>query len=287
MSSEPSNPYLILDVFTERALEGNPLAVFTEGEEIPSRLMQAAARELNLSETVFLLPGDEGADAQVRIFTPAAELPFAGHPVLGAAFVVAQDLGLHAVRLRTGAGIVPVHLRHDDEGRLTYGEMEQPIPQVRTWPEPEPLLKALGASDPILPVHEYVNGPQHLMVALGSVAQVTALAPDIGALGRIVPDGTVSCFTLSAPGQVTTRVFCPGLGVVEDPATGSAAGPLVLHLARHGLVEYGQAVTINQGAEVGRPSTLYARVEGNAETTDRVVVGGCAVVVARGEYRLQ
>jgi PhzF family phenazine biosynthesis protein len=135
MSSEPNHPYVVLDVFTDKPLQGNQLAVFTEGEEVPSRLMQAAAREVNFSETVFLLPGDDGADAQLRIFTPAAELPFAGHPVLGAAFVVAEREGLHSVRLRTGAGVVPVHLRHatadadaHEDGEpaaetLAYGEM--------------------------------------------------------------------------------------------------------------------------------------------------------------------
>src|SRR5271167_3599215 len=98
------HPYEILDVFTDTPLQGNPLAVFTEGEQLPSRLMQAVARELNLSETVFLLPGDADCDAHLRIFTPAVEVPFAGHPTLGAAFVVGGLQALETVRLRTGSG---------------------------------------------------------------------------------------------------------------------------------------------------------------------------------------
>src|SRR5579863_9823412 len=123
--SEPEHPYTVLDVFTETPLAGNQLAVFTEGESVPSRLMLSAARELHLSETVFLLPGDDDADATVRIFTPHAELPFAGHPVLGTAFVVGRANGLTTVRLRTGAGVVPVTLTRE-HGEIVYGEMEQP-----------------------------------------------------------------------------------------------------------------------------------------------------------------
>src|SRR5271168_5600351 len=127
MPTEPSHPYEILDVFTDTPLQGNQLAVFTEGEAVPSRLMQSTARELNLSETVFLLPADGDLDANVRIFTPSAELPFAGHPVLGAAFVVGERYNLATVRLGTGAGIVPIRLTRE-HGEIVFGEMDQPIP---------------------------------------------------------------------------------------------------------------------------------------------------------------
>ena len=114
--------YVVLDVFAERPLEGNPLAVFTSGEEVPPELMQPLARELNLSETVFVLPPEAGGDARIRIFTPSSELRFAGHPVLGTAVLLGQERGLERVRLETGAGIVPVELRAGG------GTMQQPLP---------------------------------------------------------------------------------------------------------------------------------------------------------------
>ncbi len=285
MPPEPDHPYEIVDVFTDMPLRGNPLAVFTAGDEVPSRLMQATARELHLSETVFLLSGDDEADATVRIFTPDAELPFAGHPVLGAAFIVGERQNLATVRLRTGAGIVPVRLTRV-HGEIVFGEMDQPIPTVRGFEYPDELLTALGVEDePVLPIECYVNGPAHLIVALPDPEQVRALEPDMLALGRL-GDFLTSCCALDGDG-VKTRCFVPSLGVTEDPATGSAAGPLALHLARHGLIPFGQAVSIEQGAEIGRPSHLQARVEGSRDVTEGVVVGGSAVPVARGQFRLQ
>lgn len=286
MPTQPDHPYEILDVFTDTPLEGNPLAVFTEGEVIPSRLMQRAARELNLSETVFLLPGDdEEYDAQLRIFTPAAELPFAGHPTLGAAFVVAEREDLAMVRLLTGSGVVPVRLRRE-HGEIVFGEMDQPIPTVGRYERAEELLAALGLAEHELPVEAYDNGPTHVMVAAGSVEQVTALDPDMGALQRLGEQG-VSVFARSAEGGFRVRVFAPGLGVPEDPATGSAAGPLGLHLARHGWSAFGETVELLQGVEIGRPSRLHVRVEGSAEEPAPITVGGGAVLVARGQFRLQ
>lgn len=295
--SELSHPYEILDVFTDRPLEGNPLAVFTAGEQIPSRLLQAAARELHLSETVFLLPGDGDADAGVRIFTPQAELPFAGHPVLGAAFVVGESRGLSTVRLRTGAGVVPVTLTRED-GVVVHGEMQQPVPSIHGFEHERELLAALGVSEPVLPVELYRNGPEHVMVGLAGARQLAELAPDMAALARLGQIG-VDCFasaqeppaamTVAAGGhtRVRCRVFCPGMGVPEDPATGSAAGPLAVHLARHGWCPPGTELTILQGAEIQRPSRLIARIEGDPEHPRLVCVGGGAVRVAHGHYRLQ
>jgi trans-2,3-dihydro-3-hydroxyanthranilate isomerase len=275
--------YVILDVFTEVPLQGNQLAVFTDGGAVSEETMQRAAREMNLSETVFLLAGDEDADARVRIFTPYTELPFAGHPVLGSAFVVGRRDGVAAVRLGTGAGIVTVALRREGEAIL-YGEMEQPLPTVEPFERTGELLAALAVERSELPVEGYRNGPLHVYVALADEDAVAALEPDTGALARIGTFG-VSCFAASGP-RVKTRMFAPALGVVEDPATGSAAGPLALHLARHGRIEFGQEIDIRQGAEVGRPSFLRARVEGSAERVERVAVGGAAVFVASGRYRL-
>jgi trans-2,3-dihydro-3-hydroxyanthranilate isomerase len=281
--------YVILDVFTDVPLQGNQLAVFTEGAEVPERLMQRTARELNLSETVFLLPAEEGADARIRIFTPATELPFAGHPTLGSAFVVGQRSLTGLVRLQTGAGLVPVRLERE-HGEVVYGEMEQPVPSVAEFARAGELLAALGLERSELPVEVYTNGPRHVFVALPDHDAVAALGPDLVALGRLGEVG-VSCFARSVsgeagPGVVKTRMFGPGLGVAEDPATGSAAGPLAVHLARHGWSAFGETVEIHQGAEIGRPSLLRARAEGSADDVERVLVGGSAVLVARGEYRL-
>lgn len=282
---EPSHPYVILDVFTDAPLQGNPLAVFTEAEQIPSRLMQAAARELNLSETVFLLPGDAECEAQARIFTPAVEVPFAGHPVLGAAFVVGADHPLEEViRLRTGSGVVPVRVRRDEDGQIVAGGMEQPLPSVAPFEANEALFNALGVDGAALPVEVYDNGLRHVMVMLDDVAIVSRLAPDMRAL-RALGEYGFSCFAHTEEG-VRTRMFGPGLGVDEDPATGSAAGPLGVHLVRHGRHGFSSNLEIDQGVEIGRPSRLRVRVEGNGDRIEKVIVAGSAVVVARGHFRL-
>jgi len=175
----PWRRYVIADVFTAVPLEGNQLAVFPDGRELGSDVMQRTARELNLSETVFFLPAEDSADVRLRIFAPAGELYFAGHPVLGSAFVLG-------------------------EGGLDW----------------------------------------------------------------------------------KTRIFAPHHGVPEDPATGSTAGLLAVHLARHGRIGFADEIEIRQGQEIGRPSRLYAQAEGPADKVERVLVGGSAVIVARGEYRL-
>ncbi len=281
--------YTIADVFTDTPLQGNPVAVFTDASGLSAETMQRAARELNLSETVFLMRSSAtGADLRARIFTPAIELPFAGHPVLGTAFVVGRSMGSNVVRLETGLGVVPVTLERANGGPPTYGEMEQPIPSVESFSAGDALLAALDApvSGDALPIQAYRNGPVHVYVELPSEQAVASLRPDLGALERLGVYG-INCFCAAgSAGHVKTRMFGPALGVSEDPATGSAAGPLAVHLARHGRIEYGTQIEIEQGAEIGRPSRLYARVEGSAERIERVLVGGSAVIVARGEYRL-
>jgi trans-2,3-dihydro-3-hydroxyanthranilate isomerase len=146
------------------------------------------------------------------------------------------------------------------------------------------VLAALGVERSELPIEIYDNGPRFTFVALPGEAAVIELRPDLGALSGLGAFG-VSCFAVD-DGRVRARVFAPGLGVAEDPATGSAAGPLAVHLARHGRTAFGQRIEIRQGVEIGRPSRLQAVVEGSAERVERVVVGGGAVIVARGEYRL-
>ncbi len=275
--------YTVADVFTDVPLEGNPVAVFADGQGLSGEVMQRTARELNLSETVFLLPGEDGCDARVRIFTPSAELPFAGHPVLGTAFVLAEERGLDRVTLMTGSGIVPVSLERRD-GTVAFGEMGQPVPTWEPFERADELLAALGAPGSGLPIEVYDNGPRHTFVALDDEAAVAGLCPDMGRLAKLGALG-VSCFS-AVRSTVKTRMFAPGLGVSEDPATGSAAGPLAVHLARHGRTDFGQRIEIRQGEEIGRPSRLRAVAEGTARRIERVAVGGSAVLVARGQYRL-
>ncbi len=273
--------YVVVDVFTDTPLEGNQLAVFPEAPGWPAPHMQRLARELNLSETVFVFAAEDRGDARIRIFTPAAELPFAGHPVLGTAIVVGLERGLELVSLETGTGVVAVSLRDLDE-RGGYGTMRQPIPSWQPYEREAELLSALGVARSGLPVESCVNGPRQLYVELDSERAVASLAPDLRAL-LALGEVCVSCFAGDGA-RWKTRMFAPGLGVHEDPATGSAAGPLAVHLARHGRIAFGDEIEIRQGAEVGRPSLLRARAVGSRDAVERVEVGGGAVVVARGEF---
>jgi trans-2,3-dihydro-3-hydroxyanthranilate isomerase len=278
--------YVVADVFTDRPLAGNQLAVFTDARELPEELLQPLAREVNFSETVFVYQPEAGGHARIRIFTPAAEIPFAGHPTLGTAFVLAAPLQLGEIRLETGSGVVRVALERDESGRIVFGRMEQPLPSIQPYDGAEDLLAAVGVERSELPVELYDNGMRHVYVALGSEDAVAALNPELGRLGELPPDLGINCFA-GAGRRWKTRMFAPGGGVPEDPATGSAAGPLAVHLARHGRIEFGDEIEISQGTEIGRPSTLFARADGSADELTRVEVGGSAVVVARGEFQLR
>jgi trans-2,3-dihydro-3-hydroxyanthranilate isomerase len=283
MSAGPFR-FVYCDVFTDTALEGNQLAVFTDAREIPEERLQALALEVGFSETVFVFPAGGEGHARIRIFTPVTEIPFAGHPTLGTAFVLAGPMQLIEIKLETGSGVVPVRLEREG-ARITFGWMEQPLPTVEPYGEEKELLAALGVERSELPVEVYDNGLQHVYVALGSEDEVASLRPDPTRLAALPAIMGINCFAGSGF-RWKTRMFAPAGGVPEDPATGSAAGPLVLHLARHGWVEFGQEVEISQGAELGRPSTLYASAHGSREQVERVDVGGSAVIVARGEFRL-
>ena len=276
------HPYLVVDVFTSRALEGNQLGVFLDGRPLRSEQLQRLAREMNFDETVFLLPSQSAGDALVRIFTPGGELPFAGHPVLGTAFVVAQALGSDTVALETGAGPVPISLERADGG-IIFGRMLQPIPTWEPFAREPELLAALGVQSSALPVELYRNGPTHVYVRLASEQAVAALRPD---MGRLTDLGVAAnCF--AGHGRAwKTRMFYPAAGVPEDPATGSAAGPLALHLARHGQIDFGEEIEIRQGEEINRPSVLYAKATGSAEHIESVEVGGSAQIVASGRFRI-
>ena len=275
--------FVVADVFTDKPLAGNQLAVFTDARELSEDLLQPLAKEIGFSETVFVYPPQGGGHVRIRIFTPARELPFAGHPTLGTAFVLGGPLQLVEIGIETGAGLIPVRLEREG-ARITFGWMTQPVPSVEPLEQPERLLAVLGVQASQLPIELYDNSLRFTYVALESEVAVAAVRPDMSALAQLDFLGA-NCFAGEGR-RWKTRMFAPGSGVAEDPATGSAAGPLACHLARHGRIAFGDEIEISQGAEVGRPSTLYARVEGAPERIERVDVGGSAVIVARGEFRL-
>jgi len=270
--------YVVVDAFASRPLTGNPVAVFFGAEDLGPGQMQAIAKEMNLSEVTFVLPPRNGGDAWIRIFTPVNELPFAGHPLLGTAVVLGHAVPGGRLLLETAMGAIPVEL--DRGGEFTTVRMWQPVPTWQPYDRAAELLAALGLRDSPVPVDAYRNGPRHVFVGLDSVAALSALRPDHRALSAF-PDMAANCFA-GAGTRWRTRMFSPAYGVVEDAATGSAAGPLAIHLARYGRAAYGRELEITQGTELGRPSVMLAAAEGTGEDVSSVVVAGRGVVAARG-----
>jgi trans-2,3-dihydro-3-hydroxyanthranilate isomerase len=273
--------YVHVDVFTDTPLTGNQLAVFTDARELDAATMQALATEIGFSETTFVLPPEQGGHARMRIFNPWEEMRFAGHPTLGTAWVLAAPMQLGVVVLETLSGPVEVAVDRDPSGRIDFGRMRQPIPAIQPVAATDALFAALGVSGSELPVELYDNGATHVFVSVAGEQELAALRPDSAEIATIGVTG-VNCFAGSGD-HWTLRMFWPA---GEDAATGSAAGPLACHLCRHGLVPWGTEIEIAQGAQIGRPSTLYARAERDGESIELVEVGGRAVIVARGEFRL-
>ena len=297
-----------LDVFTRRPLTGNPLAVFPHATGLDAPTMQALSREMNLSETTFVTPS-RTATRRVRFFTPTAEIPLAGHPTIGTWWMLAESgeidvpsSGTLRVTQETGAGILPVDLSFAN-GQVTRVVMTQARPQYGpTVDDIVALGHALGGDDRTVatgPAPQVVNTalPQ-LMVPVASLRRLQDLPS--GGSGAVLSHlldtlGThcAMCFAreaVSQEAQVHCRMFAPGLGVPEDPATGSAAGALGAYLVRHGLVQPdgGTArITIEQGLEVGRSSLLHVEVDADSAGQPTVVrVGGEAVTVITGEVTL-
>lgn len=272
--------YAIADVFTEEPLLGNPVAVFLDAGHLGAELMQRIGQEMHLSETTFVLPPRDGGAARVRIFTPVNELPFAGHPMLGTAVVLGGRSGADRLVLETAMGSIPFDL--DRSGPAISASMRQPIPTWEPYPERDALLAALGLPGSTLPVEVYRNGPRHVYVGLDTVADLSAVRPDQRALARHL-DVATNCFAGTGT-EWRMRMFSPAYGVAEDAATGSAAGPLAAHLARHGLAPFGEWISILQGVEIGRPSLMRARVRTTGDELASVEVAGSAVEVARGTF---
>ncbi|MBR7831901.1 PhzF family phenazine biosynthesis isomerase [Actinospica durhamensis] len=270
--------YMVVDAFSRRPLEGNPVAVFFDCADLDTALMQRIAAEMHLSEVTFVLPPTEGGDVRIRIFTPVNELPFAGHPMLGTALALSRTLNADRLEVETAMGVIPVEIVEQSGAAMV--RMRQPVPVWQPYEHAEQLLAALGAPGSIAPVEIYRNGPRHVLVGLDSVARLAALQPDHRAL-REFPDMAANCFAGSGTSW-RNRMFSPAYGVVEDAATGSAAGPLAIHTARHGLASYGQDLSIMQGVEMGRPALMRAIAHGEGEQVEAVYVGGHAVIVAHG-----
>jgi trans-2,3-dihydro-3-hydroxyanthranilate isomerase len=271
--------YVVIDAFTEVPLHGNPVAVFFDAGDIRADRMQRIAGEMKLSEVTFVLPPRQGGDAHIRIFTPVNELPFAGHPLLGTAIALGGSFEGDRLRLETAMGVIPFELERAG-GRVVSAQMGQPVPTWAEFDRAGELLAALGVPAPELPVEIYSNGPRHVFVGLESVAALSRVNPDHRALAAF-PDMATNCFAGSGTSW-RIRMFSPAYGVTEDAATGSAAGPLAVHLARHKRIEFGRWIDICQGVEIGRPSLMRAWADGAGDRVTAVRVAGSGVPIARG-----
>jgi trans-2,3-dihydro-3-hydroxyanthranilate isomerase len=272
--------YRTVDVFTDKAFGGNPLAVFREPGKLDATTMQAIAKELHLSETTFVLPpSSSAADHRVRIFTPDAELPFAGHPTLGTAFVLAEGKD-GAMRLEEGVGVINVSLRDG------FVQMVQPLPTFSgTTITRKAAADALGLaveevrSD--VPIQIGSSGVPFLFIPLSNMKAVRRARQPVGL------DASVYVFAMSAErsgSHVHGRMFAGGLGVGEDPATGSAQGPLGAYIVAHELVQAAPTTRIRseQGFEIGRPSILDIEVDRSGTAITAVRVGGRCVAMGGG-----
>jgi trans-2,3-dihydro-3-hydroxyanthranilate isomerase len=293
-------PYHLVDVFTDRAFGGNPLAVFTEGRGIPDALMQSIAKELNLSETTFVLPPDEAKhDFRVRIFTPKSELPMAGHPTVGTAFVLAREgmLRKREAVFEEGVGPVPVsiELRADGPGFI---EMRQPLPKFGPRFEDANAIAGMLSLDRRairdLPLEVISCGNPFFFVPIDTLESIRRIRFRADLAERIVKEtGATGIFVFTqeveiAGSHVHGRLFAPGEGIIEDPATGSAAGPLGCYLSRYGLTASGGEVrsVLEQGIEMGRPSFLHIRIAHLDKEITAVHVGGTCCYMGTGQLEL-
>ena len=263
--------YVVSDVFTDMPLSGNQLAVFTDARD-PRVAAAGAGKGDEFSETVFVSAGRRRR-RRIRIFTPATELPFAGHPILGAAFVLGGPLQSSRSGSRPARASCPWTEREGPG--IDFGWMDQPTPSLEPYQE-------RNASSP-----SSARGAGYRSSSTTGAMARHGRARLVGGVARCARFGALAGL-LSTGGLYArdrsggSRALVPGAGVDDDPATGSGAGPLALHLARHGRIAFGEEIEISQGAEIRRSSTLYAV----AHSPERIEVGGSAVIVARGEFQV-
>jgi trans-2,3-dihydro-3-hydroxyanthranilate isomerase len=291
--------YLHLDVFTDKAFEGNQLAVFPEAQGLEGATMQVMTREMNFSECTFILPPEKDGDVRMRIFTPGEEMPMAGHPTIGSTFALALlkviEAGRSDFTFELPVGPTPVELEWD-EGQLSFAWMTQQLPKYGAVAEnAAALAEALHIEkDSVmdLPVEEVSCGVPFFFLPLKTRKAVDQAEPDRTALTRFFDEQKLRLhglflFTLEAGADEATaysRMFAPGLGISEDPATGAASGPLGCYLVKHGLIDSTRAndfVSL-QGVRMGRPSRLHISIEQDTGTITQVRVGGKAVLVGEG-----
>jgi trans-2,3-dihydro-3-hydroxyanthranilate isomerase len=294
--------YLHYDVFTDHLFGGNQLAVYLDGRGLAAATMQAIAKEMNFSETTFVLPSELAeTDARVRIFTPGEELPAAGHPTIGTTFALARagviEPGRGRVVLGLGIGPVPVTLTWNGD-ELTFAWMTQRLPEFGN-PIADTAKIAAALSLPLAavagsghPVQIVSCGVPFLFVPLATRSAVDSAAVNADALHDVFQSaktGVHGVFVFSAePGPeratVYSRMFAPGLGITEDPATGIASGPLGCYLVRHKIVppEKASAMLSLQGVKMGRPSHVHISVASDGGAITSVQVGGEAVLAGEG-----
>jgi trans-2,3-dihydro-3-hydroxyanthranilate isomerase len=285
------------DVFTGDPFGGNPVAVFPDAQGLSDYQLQQIAREMNLSETVFVLPPTDGAAVvRLRIFTPTQELPFAGHPVLGTFYVLAQ-LGLIAatdgvtrVMQECNIGLFPVEL-HAREGEVTLVVMTQPKPEflgpVGAMEDVYQIARALGLPKYVItdmkwPIEVVSTGLPVIIVPMRTLTAVRSIQPDPSAImdlcSRFGANGLMAFTTVTVEPSATVhaRMFAPSIGILEDPATGSASGALGAYLVQNGVVDVAPTteIVIEQGYEIERPSQILVRVESDDDIIQTVKVGG-------------
>lgn len=284
-------PFRIVDVFADYPLSGNQLCVVPEPIDADADMMKAIAKEIGFSETTFVTRIDDDRYS-MRIFTPGGELPFAGHPTLGTAFVLVDEGRITTPAVQeVAAGEFQVAV--DLWGSFVWMRQHGPV-----FGEPLPssahpkVAKAMGLKPrdlhPDLPPQPVSTGLNHLIVPATTVEAVRRASPNPALIGEVTEDaGTdaVYLFALSGEGRVKARLFAPGVGVPEDPATGSAAGSLGAYLASRRARATAGRITISQGEEIGRPSTLHVEVRPDGDSWN-VLVGGGVWVVGSGAFEI-
>jgi trans-2,3-dihydro-3-hydroxyanthranilate isomerase len=297
MQPEPRRLQMVqIDVFTDRGLAGNALAVCLDGRGLTSEQMQDIARETNLSETTFVLPGDAEAERnqaiRVRIFTAQEELPFAGHPTLGTAFVLRNSSPTPEVRLQLNVGTVPVRFE-DSPGRPLFGEMTQMDPKFVAQHDRQEVASVIGLPvddlDPTLPIETVSTGVPFTVTAIRSLSVLQTLRIDPARSSQYLAQSGgrffyFVCRETSDPGtRLRARMLFYG---GEDPATGSAAGCATAWMVAHGIAKPDEHVLIEQGVEMRRPSRIYVRASKSDNRVVNVRVGGNAVEIMRGEMTI-
>lgn len=308
MAEQRALQFYQADVFTAQPFGGNPVAVFPNADGLADDALQQIAREMNLSETVFVFPPtDPAAVARLRIFTPTQEIPFAGHPVLGTFYVLAQlgritmQAGMTRVMQECNLGLFPIEL-HQELGRVTRIVMSQPKPEfldpLDTIDDVYLVAGALGLPKHVIadmkwPLQVVSTGLPVLIVPVRTLTAVRSIQPDASAIIKICErfgaNGIMvfTTVTVESFASVHARMFAPKIGILEDPATGSAGGALGAYLVQHGIVEVGPTtdILIEQGYEIDRPSRILVQVESDDDAIQEVKVGGHCVMVIEGTLR--